>query len=87
MKGGLIGQLFRIFEINFLFVVAIFDLMHDVEAILHLPLLLTVSGNMSDACETANLYGYHSYFRKDFKMLLAINMCHIQRPHRALGQT
>ena len=50
---------FRFFEINyFWFVVALFDLVHDVEAIDSLYLLLTPSGNlfgnMTDASETAN---------------------------------
>ena len=41
----------------FCFVVATFDLVHDVEAIFHLLLLLTAFKNlflnMNDACETA----------------------------------
>ena len=39
---------FRIFEIIFVcFVVAICELVHDVTAIFHLPLLLTASGFFS----------------------------------------
>ena len=34
--GGFTGQFFRIFESFFCFVVAIFDLVHDVEVIFHL---------------------------------------------------
>ena len=50
---------FRIFEIIiFCFVVAICDLVHDVETIFHLSYVLKASGNLfrniSDACETAN---------------------------------
>ena len=38
---------FRTFKINvFHFVIAICDLVHDVEAIFHLPLLLTASGKL-----------------------------------------
>ena len=38
MKGGFSGQFFRIFEIKFrCFVIAIVDLVHDVEAIFRLP--------------------------------------------------
>ena len=38
MKDGFSGQFFRIFGIKFLcFVVAIVDLVHDVEAIFRLP--------------------------------------------------
>ena len=53
------GQYFRIFGIIiFCFVVAICDLVQDVETIFHLSYLLTASGNlflnMSDARETAN---------------------------------
>ena len=40
------GQCFRIFEILiFCFVVAICDLVHDVETIFHLSYVLTASGN------------------------------------------
>ena len=35
-----------IFEIIFCFVVAICDLVHDVETIFHLPYVLTASGNL-----------------------------------------
>ena len=46
-KAGYCGHFFLNFEFNFLcFVVAIFDLVHDVEAIFHLPKLLTASGNL-----------------------------------------
>ena len=53
------GQLFRITEINhFCFVVAMSDLVHDVETIHCLCYLLTASGNlfrnMSDAREVAD---------------------------------
>ena len=53
------GQFFRIFEIIiFCCVVAICDLVHDVETIFDLSYVLTASGNiflnMSDARETAN---------------------------------
>ena len=41
------AQFFRIFEIIiFCFVVAICDLVHDVETIFHLSYLLTASGNL-----------------------------------------
>ena len=53
--------------------------MHDVETIFHLSYVLTASGNlflnMSDACETAN-HGHHSYFRKDFQMLITLKEGH-----------
>ena len=52
------------------------------EAIFHIPKLLTASGdlfvNISDALETANcrqFHGHYSYFRKDvqiFKQLLEV---------------
>ena len=50
---------FRILEIIiFCFVVAICDLVHDVDTLFHLSYVLTASGNlfrnMSDARETAN---------------------------------
>ena len=68
---------YRIFNIiMFCFVVAICDLVHDVETIFHLSNVLTASGNLfgntSDARETAN----HSYFRKDFQMLLTLKEGH-----------
>ena len=41
------GQFFRIFEIIiFCFVVAICELVHDVENIFHLSFVLTASGNL-----------------------------------------
>ena len=41
------GRFFRIFEIIiFCFVVAICDLVHDVETIFHLSYVLTASGNL-----------------------------------------
>ena len=41
------GQIFRIFEIIiFCFVVAICDLVHDVETIFHISNVLTASGNL-----------------------------------------
>ena len=44
---GFSGQFFHNFEIIiFCFVVAIFDLVHDVETIFHLPYVLTASGNL-----------------------------------------
>ena len=50
--------LFIFLKLFFCFVVAMSDLVHDVEAIFHLPYLLTAYGNlfsnMSDARETAN---------------------------------
>ena len=54
-----VDNFFRIFEIVILCcVVAICNLVHDVETIFHLSYVLTASGNlfsnMSDACETAN---------------------------------
>ena len=54
----LVVNFFRIFESKlFWFVVAIFDLVHDVEAVFHHPNVLTASGNlycdMSDARKTA----------------------------------
>ena len=45
--GCFSGHFFRIFEINiFCFVVAICDLVHDVETIFHLSYVLTASGNL-----------------------------------------
>ena len=45
---GFSGHFFRIFEIKFVcFDVAIFDQVHDMEAIFPLPLLQTESGNLS----------------------------------------
>ena len=48
--------------IIFCFVVAICYLAHNVEVIFYLPLL--------------QIPGHHSYFRKDFQMLLAVNIRH-----------
>ena len=59
------------------------DLVHDVEALFHLPYLVTASGNLF--CKLQFRW-YHSYFRKDFQMLLAVNTDHVLPPHRALGQ-
>ena len=60
-------SLFRIFEIFiFCFVVAICDLVHDVKTIFHLSYVLTASGN----------HGHHSYFRKDFQILLTRKAIH-----------
>ena len=71
---------FRIFEIIiFCFVVAIYDLVHDVETIFHLSYVLTVSDlfcNMNDAREKLQFHEHHSYFRKDFQMLLTLKECH-----------
>ena len=39
-------MIFRIFEIFFCFVVAIFDLVHDVKTIFHLSNVLTASGKL-----------------------------------------
>ena len=47
------------------FVVAILFLVHDVEAIFHLPKLQFA------------FHGHHSYFRKYFEMLLAVNIGHL----------
>ena len=64
------GQLFRSFEIKlFCFVVAVSDLVHDGEAIHCLSLLLTTSGNLF--CNL-QFHRHHSYFRKDFQMLIAV---------------
>ena len=65
---------FRIFEIKwFCLVVAIRDLVHDVEAIHGLPQLLTtfLKPFLSDSCETevceaSNKHGHPSYLRRDF---------------------
>ena len=47
MEDEFSGQFFRIFEIIiFCFVVAICDLVHNVETIFHLSYVLTVSGNL-----------------------------------------
>ena len=54
----------------FCFVAAICDLVHAVEATYVLEL---------------QFHGHHSYFRKDFQMLLAHKEGEIQFPHRALG--
>ena len=44
---GISGQFFRILKIiMFCFVVAICDLMHNVETIFHLSYMLTASGNL-----------------------------------------
>ena len=46
-KDDVSGQFFRIFEvIIFCFVVAICDLVHNVETIFHLSYLLTAPGNL-----------------------------------------
>ena len=46
-KDDFSGQFFRIFEIiMFCCVVAICDLVHDVETIFHISYVLTVSGNL-----------------------------------------
>ena len=44
----LVVSIFVILKLNFCFTLAIFDLVHDVEAIFHLPLLLTASRNLSE---------------------------------------
>ena len=81
----MVNFLFRVFEIiNFCCVVALFDQVHDVDAIHCICLLLTASGNlflkMSDAHETANVaslrfklqfHRHYSDFRKKIQMLLA----------------
>ena len=42
----LVANFFIFFKLNFIcFVVVIFDLVHDVETIFHLPKVLTASGN------------------------------------------
>ena len=38
---------------------------------------------MSDVLQ---FHGHHSYFRKDYHMLLAVKEDEIQPPHRKLGQ-
>ena len=43
----LVVNFFVFLKEMFCFVVAIFDKVHDVEAIFHLPYLLTASGNLS----------------------------------------
>ena len=57
--------------------VAILDILHDVEAIHNLYKLLTPFDfffiYMIDAYATAKcIFGHHSYFTKDFEMLLAV---------------
>ena len=72
------GQFFCIFEIIiFCFVVAICDLVRDVENIFHLSYVLTASGNLflQIVVSWASLI-----FQKDFQMLLTFHECH------ALGQ-
>ena len=61
MWDRLCGKFLKLF---FFFVVTIFDLVHDVEAFTA----------MSDDRETANLqfHEHHSYFKKDFQMLVAV---------------
>ena len=54
------------FSCLFYFAVTIFDLLHDVEAMFHCYKLLT-------ACNL-QFHGHHSCFRKDFQMLLAVNI-------------
>ena len=49
------------------FGIAIFDLMHDVEALFYLPKLLLA----------LQLHGHHSYFRRDFQMLVAVSISHV----------
>ena len=79
------GQYFRIFEIIICcFVVAICNLMHDVETIFHLPCVLEIFSEirlMPVKLQIASLnlqfQGHHSYFRKDFQMLLALKECQL----------
>ena len=69
------GHFFRIFEIIiFCFVVGICDLVQDVATRFHLSYLLTASGNLF--CKL-QFHGHHSYFRKDFQMLLTLKECHM----------
>ena len=55
----------------FCFVVAIFDNVHNVQL---------------EIISKLQFHGHHSYFRKDFQMLLAVKKGEIYPPHRALGQ-
>ena len=45
--------------------------MHDVETIFHLSYVLTASGNLFCNMKL-QFHGHHSYFRKDFQMLLKL---------------
>ena len=71
----------------FFSVVTIFDLMHDMETI---PASLNANSicksSMNDPDETAkcSFPGHHSYFRKNFLLLLAVNIGHVISPHRTL---
>ena len=64
----------------FCFAIAMFDLVQDVEAIFP-----SLTANSIWKCNL-QFHGHHSYLRKDFQMLLTVNIGHVQPPHRALGQ-
>ena len=69
-------QIFKI--IFFCFVVAIMNLVHDGGRGYISPYLLTVNSILNI---------FHSFLKKDFQMLLAVNIRHVYHPHRALGQS
>ena len=46
MEAGFSGKFFFVFLKFFYFIDAIFDLVHDVETVFHLPELLSGSGNL-----------------------------------------
>ena len=59
---------FHVFEsIIVCFVLAISDMVHDVDSIFPLP-------GFTD--NKLQFHSHHSYFRKDFQMLLAVNIDH-----------
>ena len=71
-------------------IVAVCDLVPDLETIFHFRKLLKTSGNRIDLkLKTANSRTSPFFFRKDFHMLEAVNIehVHVQPPHRALGNT
>ena len=61
-----VNNFFVFLRLFFFFCVdAICDLVHNMETIFHLSYVLTASGNLQ-------FHGHHSYFRKDFQMLLTL---------------
>ena len=66
-----VGWFYWIFFLQiivFSFLVHVCDPVHDVEAIHVLCLLIAASGNL---LRNLQFHGHHSYFSKDFQMLVA----------------
>ena len=73
----------------FYFVVAIFDLMHDLESVFH---LFNCEQHVEFFSEIRvipgkRLHNYHSYFQKEFQMLVLVSILYEWLSHRALGHT